>query len=229
MTVQRGIGDARRRWLLRTATMLGAAAVPLAVRSALAAGEQPPAQGFYRVEGEVRVNGRPAATGGLVRPGATIETGANGQAVFIVGRDAFLLRGASRVETDGRSFIDTLRIVTGKLLSVFGRGVRRIETQTALIGIRGTGIYVEAETGRSYVCTCYGMADLQSRDQPKVRETVTTRHHEQPRYIHGSRAMPAIGMIGPAPVVNHTDAELVMLEALVGRKPPFLASGGPPY
>jgi hypothetical protein len=25
-----------------------------------------------------------------------------------------------------------------------------------------------------------------------------------------------------APVVNHTDAELIMLEALTGRRPPFL-------
>jgi hypothetical protein len=28
-------------------------------------------------------------------------------------------------------------------------------------------------------------------------------------------------MMMEAPVVNHTDAELVMLEALVGREPPF--------
>jgi hypothetical protein len=26
-------------------------------------------------------------------------------------------------------------------------------------------------------------------------------------------------------VINHSDAELVMLEALVGRKPPFVGSG----
>ena len=28
-----------------------------------------------------------------------------------------------------------------------------------------------------------------------------------------------------APVVNHTDAELTLLESLVGRKPPFSGSG----
>jgi hypothetical protein len=28
-------------------------------------------------------------------------------------------------------------------------------------------------------------------------------------------------MIEPAPVINHTDAELVLLESLVGRKVPF--------
>ena len=40
--------------------------------------------------------------------------------------------------------------------------------------------------------------------------------------VHGE--MP-IKMIEQAPVVNHTDAEPTMLEALVGRKPPFVGSG----
>jgi hypothetical protein len=30
-------------------------------------------------------------------------------------------------------------------------------------------------------------------------------------------------MIERAPVINHADAELVLLESLVGRKPPFTA------
>ena len=223
------IGRARRRWLLRAVATLGAASLPSAIRQALAMGENPAAPGLHRVEGEVRVNGRSAASGFLIRPGDVIETGARSQAVFVVGRDAYLLRAGSRLETAGREMlIDTLRVITGKLLSVLGPGARRIETPTATIGIRGTGIYVEAEPERTYVCTCYGIADLQSNDQPDVRETVKTRHHDQPRYIYG-KSMPVIKMIEGAPVVNHTDAELVMLEALVGRRPPFLDSGAPPY
>jgi len=215
--------------LLRTVASLGISALPGAVRHALAMGERPAAPGLYRVEGDVRVNGKPARAGFLVRPGDVIETGARSQAVFIVGRDAYLLRAGSRLETAGKEMlIDALRIVTGKLLSVLGPGARRIETPSATIGIRGTGVYVEAEPERTYVCTCYGIADLQSNDQPDVRETVKTRHHDQPRYIYG-KSMPVIKMIEGAPVVNHTDAELVMLEALVGRRPPFLDSGAPPY
>ena len=57
---------------------------------------------------------------------------------------------------------------------------------------------------------------------PKARETVRTRHHEQPRYIMASGAPQ---MVVPAPVLNHTDAELTMLESVVGRKPPFAAKG----
>jgi hypothetical protein len=49
-------------------------------------------------------------------------------------------------------------------------------------------------------------------------ETVRTRHHEQPRYI---MAQGAPQMIMKAPVVNPTDAELMLLESLVGRSVPF--------
>jgi len=61
---------------------------------------------------------------------------------------------------------------------------------------------------------------------PPSRETVRTLHHEQPRYI---MAQGAPQMIMPAPVVNHTDAELVFLESLVGREPPFVGRGFQPY
>ena len=186
MATQMRMGKARRKWLLRTVASLGISALPGAVRHALAMGERPAAPGLYRVEGDVRVNGRPAAAGQLVRPGEVIETGARSQAVFVVGRDAYLLRAGSRLETVGREMlIDTLRVVTGKLLSVLGPGARRIETPSATIGIRGTGIYVEAEPERTYVCTCYGSADIQANDKPEVRETVDTKHHEQPRYVYG--------------------------------------------
>jgi hypothetical protein len=48
---------------------------------------------------------------------------------------------------------------------------------------------------------------------------VITTHHDHPLYIHDNMKMPT--MMVSAPVINHTDAELVMLENLVGRWPPF--------
>ena len=107
----------------------------------------------------------------------------------------------------------------GALLSVFESGRRKeIQTVTATIGIRGTGIYIEAEARRTYACTCYGEAVLTPVDEPQSAETVRTKQHDQPRFIYG-KGMPR--MLEAARVVNHTDLELQMLEALVGRKPPF--------
>ena len=42
-------------------------------------------------------------------------------------------------------------------------------------------------------------------------------------YIHNDMKMSK--MMVPAAVINHTDDELTLLEALVGRRPPFWGSG----
>lgn len=210
----------RREWLARTAA--GAAALALgmeALREALAADAVK--KGVARVRGEATVGGRPAKPGMEVKPDDVVVTGRDGQLVFVVGRDAFLARSNSRIELSGAAgaAVSALRIVTGALLSVFEPGgSRRIQTTTATIGIRGTGIYVEVEKLRTYACTCYGEAELTPVDEPKEAETVRTTHHDQPRYIY-AKGMPR--MIETAPVVNHTDAELTLLESLVGRKVPF--------
>lgn len=190
------------------------------LRAALAAGAVPP--GVAQIKGDVRINGKPAERGQRVTTGDLIVTGPGAELVFVVERDAFLLRANSRIEFGAKvagSAATALRILTGALLSVFESGRRRqILTATATIGIRGTGIYVEAEARRTYACTCYGEAELVPVEEPAAAEVVRTRRHDQPRYIYG-KGMPR--MMEAAPVVNHTDAELQMLETLVGRKVPF--------
>ncbi len=212
---------ARREWLKWA--LAGGATIPFLIRDALA--EDKRASGMIALAGEVLVNGKPARAGAVVARGDSVATAAASSAVFVLGRDAFLVRENSELRIAGRSALaGSLRMVTGKLLCVFGRGPRNIVTATATIGIRGTGIYLEADAERTYVCTCYGRVDLQANNMPEARETVQTTHHDAPRYIHAHGEMP-IKMIETAPVVNHTDAELVMLEALVGRKPPFAGAG----
>ena len=180
-------------------------------------------RGIYRVRGEVEVNGQPAREGALVAAGDAIRTGADGEVVFVVGRDAMLARRNSAVSL----LADGLRVATGALLSVFASGERRaIRTETAVIGIRGTGVYVEAQAGRTYVCTCYGETVLEPTADPGASETVRTRHHDAPRYI---MAAGAPQMVMQAPVINHTDAELILLEGIVGRQPPFVGQGYRPY
>jgi len=213
----------RRQWLHMTAALL---AVQMAwLRRALAAGAVE--KGVYRVRGDVRVNGAPAKEGMDVRAGDVVTTGAASEVVFVTGKDAFLIRANSRVEAQGALgalVLSGLRLLTGAVLSVFSPGERRtLQTSTATIGIRGTAVYLEAEETRTYVCTCYGEADIESTADPSARETVRTTHHEQPRYVMGTGAPQ---MLMGAPVVNHTDAELSMLESLVGREPPFVGRWG---
>lgn len=214
----------RRAWLRRAAA--GGAALAAAMgclRHALAMGAVPP--GVYRARGDVRINGKPAQKGMELRPGDVVSTGRDSELVVVVGKDAFLMRAGSRVEYSGdaaKLIVSGLRIVTGALLSVFEPGKpKTIRTATATIGIRGTAVYVEIEDQRDYVCTCYGVADLVPVDDPAAAETVRTQHHDEPRFIY-RKGMPR--MLEKAPVLNHTDAELIMLEDLVGRTTPFAFS-----
>lgn len=180
----------------------------------------PQMQGMNRLEGDVRINGAGASLGALVQPGDVITTGRNAYAMFVVGSDAYLMRESSRLEIQGRSlFITSLRLVTGKLLGVYGRSAvrRQLNTRTATIGIRGTGGYLEADAERTYFCLCYGVADLEPINRPDLRQVYSTTHHDAPRYINADGR---VDMMENAPMVNHADSELLLLESLVGRRPP---------
>jgi hypothetical protein len=151
----------RRRFLQ------GAAAL-LVVRETLAAGTVE--KGVYRVRGEARVNGALARPGMDVNPGDAVTTAADSEIIFVVNRDAFLLRGRSRLEV-GAAAGNVFRLVTGALLSVYQPGVRKtLHAQNATIGIRGTGVYVESAADKSYVCTCYGEAELIPLADPGRRD-----------------------------------------------------------
>ena len=214
----------RRQWLGGVGAAMLAAQMTW-LRSALAAGSVQ--KGVHRLRGDVRVNGEPAKEGMDVKAGDVVTTGAGSEAVFVTGKDAFLVRANSRVEAQGAAgalVLSRLRIVTGAVLSVFSPGERKtVRTATATIGIRGTALYLEVEPEKTYVCTCYGEAVLEAADDPSTSEVVSTRHHDEPRYV---MAKGAPQMLMKGPVINHSDAELVFLEALTGRRPPFLDMPG---
>lgn len=183
--------------------------------------ELPPGQSIYDMRGNVRVNGQVATMSTLIGPNDRIETGKNAQLIFAVGKDAFLLRENSRLELSGDDsiLVSGLRLLSGALLSVFGKKEHHFSTPTATIGIRGTGLYVEVEPNFSYVCTCYGTTDIAALGDTASSETVVSRHHDAPRYVFGEGQSGA--RIRSAPFKNHTDLELALIEALVGRVPPF--------
>ena len=95
-----------------------------------------------------------------------------------------------------------------------------MQTKVASIGIRGTGVYLEADPEQTYFCTCYGVADVAATNDPQSKETVAATHHDRPLYILANE-QPGKN-IRLAPFINHTDQELMLIETLVGRTPPFV-------
>lgn len=218
----------RRAWLARAAGSTAALAAGMSyLREALAQGEIK--SGVINMRGDVRVNGKAAQPSMAVQLGDVVETG-RGETVIVVERNAFLVRPSTKLEIGGGASPlapGTLRVLAGKLLSAFMPGNRmQISTRTATIGIRGTGLYIEVIPDCTYACTCYGSAELNPLADPKQTEVVTTTYHDSPRYIFASADKSIKGpLIEVAPVVNHQDAELIMLEGLVERKVPFTGGG----
>jgi len=201
-----------------------AGGVSLQISRALAADQSAVKAGLVKMNGDVQINGKKARLGQTVAPGDTVATGPQGEAVYVMGKDAYLLRSNSTISYSGNNLVTTgLRLLTGKVLAVFGTGKKRIETASATIGIRGTGCYIESEPDKIYFCLCYGAADVVPTGDPSQARELTSNHHDQPYYI--ALADPQ-ALIRPADPANHDDLELTMLEALVGRLPPFLDAQG---
>lgn len=239
--------DPRREFLVRALTMgLFAAGGALAWPRRVAARvphELPPGQSIYRLRGDVRVNGQRADRDTWIPGDAEIETSSDSSLVFVVAKDAFIMRENSRLRLGapapvptreqadegwfGSTILTGLRLVTGALLSVFGeRGPEEdlnLHTTTATIGIRGTGVYLESARDRSYICTCYGATTIAADSDPASREMIDSSHHDAPRYVLEDGK--AGRLIEPAPMIHHTDMELLLIEELVGRTPPFFVSG----
>jgi hypothetical protein len=209
--------DSRRRGLLKVIAAGGASAV---IARALAKDDAP--QGVARLDGSVAVNGRPASRGAAVALGDRVSTGPDSQAVIVIGADAFLLRSQTVIEVGGKQgVLQELLVASGRILSVFARKPVAIKAGAASIGIRGTGAYLEVEPASVYFCLCYGEALVEGPGMPGAKRVKTT-HHEEPLILRDDGG---IMRAEPGPFQNHSDAELVMLEALVGREPPFKRDG----
>ncbi len=193
--------------------------------------ELPPGRSIYDVRGHVTVDGRKADRSTQIKTTSQIETGSNSLVIFRAGNDAHILRENSKINLASTSnmVVEGLRLLSGSLLSVFGTRPKTgkgyvLSTPIASIGIRGTGVYAEAQPDASYVCTCYGVVDINANNNPEEFENITSVHHDAPRYI---LANPEGGkLIVPAPMKNHTDEELMLVEAIVGRVTPFSSVKG---
>ena len=204
--------NSRRDFLLRSAACGTALLLPATSHAGR----------LHEIDGEVTVNGRLASRANEIRALDVVRTGRSGRLVLVMGKDAFLIRANSEVEILGKPkalALTGLRMLTGALLGVFGNGgPRQVLTATATAGIRGTGIYIEASPQRTYFCTCYGTVDIE--DQHRTEKRLVTSGYHTPNIIYAE--MTDGRMMQKAEFINHTDDELVMLEKLVGRVPPFV-------
>ena len=211
------LGSVTRRHFLRAAAAgAGGALVPL---DAFGAPDQ-----VHDLRGKVTINGVPATNKSVIGPGDRIAAGSDGHFVFVMGQDAFMVRSRSELVIERYEGEGLLRLVTGALGAVFGRGRKRqIIAGNVTAGIRGTGVYLETRGDGTYFCTCWGAVELGVAGDPNDFELVQSTRHA-PRLI---AAQPQGGTrFRPAAFETHTDQEMDILQKCVGRRSPILVPGG---
>lgn len=176
--------------------------------------------------GDILLNGRRMLLQQTVQTGDEIQTGPGSRLVFVIGDAAFHVRQNSRLRVErGASLnaVSLLRLLTGAVVSVFGRrGNRAIVTPTLTAGIRGTGVYTEImddQGGRTYLCNCYGTVDVAAGDERAVSQA---SYHQA---FWGEPAPRNGHFIRPANAINHTDEELEFLARLVGQRTAWQIAG----
>ncbi|TFZ07771.1 iron dicitrate transport regulator FecR [Ramlibacter humi] len=174
---------------------------------------------IVQLSGDAQANGQRLTPQSFIQTGDTLETGPNTSLVFVVGNSAFQMRQNSRMTVERGptlNAVSVLRLVTGAVVSVWGKGPnRQIVTPTLTAGIRGTGVYTEVfpqQQSRSYFCNCYGTVDMGAGgDRVVSRSSYHQSFWGEPEAKDGR-------FLTPATAINHTDEELEFLAGLVNQR-----------
>ena len=181
---------------------------------------------IVELNGDAFINGERLQPQRTIQTGDKLETGPNSSLIFVLGNASFQVRQNSNLVVErgaSLSFVSVLRLLTGGVASVWGRGGnRRIVTPTLTAGIRGTGVYTEVpdnQNGRSYFCNCYGTVDVSAGGDRAVSRA---SYHQS----FWAEVEPKDGRyLRPAKAINHTDDELENLAKLINQRTAWQIAG----
>ena len=220
-----GRSEAEVTWFQRRDTLKAAAAWVAMGGMPMALAQQ--RSNVVEFVGDIALNGQRMLPQQTVQTGDEIATGPASRLVFVIGNAAFHVRQNSRITVERGITLNTvslLRLLSGAVVSVFGRGGNRsIVTPNLTAGIRGTGVYTEImddQGGRTYFCNCYGTVDVAAGGgQRTVSES---SYHQsfwgEPEARNGR-------FLRPAKAINHTDEELEFLAGLIGQRTAWQIAG----
>lgn len=177
------------------------------------------ASNVVQLVGDATVNGARLQREQSIQTGDQIATGPGSTVIFVLGTSAFHVRQNSMMTVErgaSLSAVGILRLLTGAVVSVWGRGpYRQIVTPTITAGIRGTGVYTELfanQGGRGYVCNCYGTVDMTAGNDKALSKA---EYHQA---FWGEVEPKGGRLLTPAKAINHTDEELEYLARLANQR-----------
>jgi hypothetical protein len=181
---------------------------------------------IVQLTGDATLNGARLNPQQTIQTGDEILTGPGSSLVFVIGNASFQVRQNSRLSVERGSSLNAvslLRLLTGAVASVWGKGVNRsIVMPTITAGIRGTGVYAEvfADQGdRNYFCNCYGTVDVAAGNEKRVSQA---DYHQS---FWGDATARDGQILTPARALNHSDEELEFLAGLIGQRTAWQIAG----
>ena len=211
----RGRSEKELLWYQRRGFLASAAA--WTATGGFSAAQAQQRSNIVELVGDAQLNGARLRPEQTIQTGDAITTGPDTSLVFVVGNASFKVRPNSRMSVERGDTLFTvslLRLITGGVASVWGKGTRRqIVMPTLTAGIRGTGTYAEVfANNRSYFCNCYGTVQL--ADGPD-RVTSVADYHQA---FWGEVQAKEGRFLTPAAAINHGDEEIEYLARLVQQR-----------
>ena len=211
-------------WFQRRSVLQAAAA--WSAMGGWAAAQAQQRSNIMELRGDALVNGERLSARRTIQTGDNLQTGPGAQLIFVIGNSAFHVRENSTLAVDRGATLNSvsvLRLLTGAVVSVWGRGTsRQIVTPTLTAGIRGTGVYAEVfpqQGYRTYLCNCYGTVHVTAGDDKMVSRS---EYHQA---FWGEVAPRNGRYLTPAQAINHSDEELEFLAGLVNQRTAWQISG----
>ncbi|MDP1740326.1 MAG: iron dicitrate transport regulator FecR [Polaromonas sp.] len=181
---------------------------------------------IVQLTGDALLNGARLDPLQSIQTGDDIQTGPGSNLVFVIGNSSFQVRQNSRLAVERGATLNAvslLRLLTGAVASVWGKGVNRaIVMPTLTAGIRGTGVYAEIfaeRDNRNYFCNCYGTVDMDAGKQKLVSQA---DYHQA--FWADAEAKNGV-FLTPAQALNHTDEELEFLARLIDQRTTWQIAG----
>lgn len=175
------------------------------------------------VDGEVTMNGSPATVGDDVQPGATIKTGSDGLCEVVFNRKNIIHITSSTILTFDREVLSRGATLRGGAIAMVLRNLGpfarnpgelrfRIQTSTAVAGVRGTCFFVKVEDDNdTYICCCNGSLHI-AGPSGEFTKNIAGSHHREVRVTRSDAGL----SVSAAPLLYHTDADVEAIAAKIG-------------
>jgi hypothetical protein len=179
------------------------------------------------IEGDVSMNGSPAAVGDEVMPGAVLATARDSLCQIVFNQKNIVhMAAGTTLRFDGKALSLGATLQKGAVAMVLRNlnpfisanpaDVLRftIRTSTAVAGVRGTCFFVAVEDeNNTYVCACNGAIHLEGSGG-QFTQNLASSHHEELRVTRSASGI----SVRAAPLLYHTDGDVEAIAARIDEK-----------